>query len=137
MQRIRIYDRSPDHFLGFDAADVLRALGPEALEASWQVAGVPEEDEAVMATGDGADVLEALAASGERVSGSRLLEILTEVHQTIWGAFAGYRADDSIPWVRIVAFDSSWFEVLSADQRVIDAIRSAFRDTTVISPPIP
>jgi hypothetical protein len=79
------------------------------------------------ATGDGAAALEQLARSGERVSGVRLEKIARKVKQVIWGEFNGYEDSSENPWVTVIAFDSSWYEIQSADATALDRIRSAFR----------
>jgi hypothetical protein len=131
-------ERPPGGFLAFNLRDVLRALGPDALHWMWSVSGVAAEGEPLMATGEGASDLEALVASGERVSGSRLLEMAGRTHQVIWGEFRSYRhSSESEPWVKIIAFDSSWYEVWSEDEATVQRVASVFNDTTLTPTPIP
>ncbi|WP_133770856.1 hypothetical protein [Enterovirga rhinocerotis] len=138
--------------LAFDLRHVLRALGTEPLSWQWTVSGVGGYqgalsygtrkelfyDEGVMATGVGGAELDAVASAGRKVPGSRLLEIAGRTDQVIWGEFAGFRQDgDDLPWIRVIAVDSSWFEVLCEDRTLLERVASAFSDTTLSSPPIP
>jgi hypothetical protein len=68
-------------------------------------------------------------AAPANAAGTRLIEIARGVRQVIWGEFKAY-ADDALdqPWIVIVAFDSSWFEIHSDDEAVLARIRKAFKD---------
>jgi hypothetical protein len=133
MKYVEIHDsKRMEHFSGlsFDLKEILEALGQSATKAHWAVMPETEEcSEALFATGNGSIALEELARSNERVSGSRLAEIARDTRQIIWGEFRAYkeRLDDK-PWVVIVAFDSSWYEVYSEDETVFRNIRSSFQD---------
>lgn len=137
--------------LAFDLRHVLRALGAELLDYTWTVSGVGEwkgalsygtrkelrYDEEVMATGVGGTELEAIAATGSKITGHRLLEIADRTAQVIWGEFSAFREDrPDLPWIRIIAVDSSWFEVLCEDRLLLERVASAFSDTSLTSPPI-
>jgi hypothetical protein len=127
---MRIYDKTPR----VDLRDVLAALGERAISAFWAVSGVDAEGEDVAATGDRADELEALSRSRKRVSGQRLAEIAKGIHQTIGGKFQGYDGVSSVePWITIIAFDSSWFEIRSPDEGVLCQLGSQFKDTRRIA----
>jgi hypothetical protein len=127
MPTVQIRNLTPTGVLAFDLREVLVALGPRALKAFWTIGGVTSRGEALDATGDGAAALEQLARSGERVSGVRLEKIARKVKQVIWGEFNGYEDSSENPWVTVIAFDSSWYEIQSADATALDRIRSAFR----------
>jgi hypothetical protein len=128
MHAIRIRDLAPQGFLGFDLKEILAALGPRGLSASWAVSGVVSSNESLFATGEGASALERLAVSGERLSGRQLAEIAQDVVQVIWGEFRGYEDTPSEnPWVVMVAVDSSWWEVRSPDATLLDQVAGRFK----------
>lgn len=147
-----INDEVPEEgALAFDLRHVLRALGSEPLDWTWTVSGVGEwkgglsygtrkelhYNEEVMATGVGGTELEAVAATSSRIKGRRLLEIADRTDQVIWGEFSGFRQDEAdLPWIRIIAVDSSWFEVICEDRALLERVASAFSDTSLTSPPI-
>lgn len=122
--------------LACDLRHILRAIGSDALGWIWFVNGVLAVDEPLMATGEGADGLEDLERSGERVSGSQLLEIAERTHQVIWGEFRAYRDDgEPEPWMRMIAFDSSRYEVWCEDEETLRRVAFAFTNTTLSSTP--
>jgi hypothetical protein len=131
MDKIAIHDTAENlNFLGFDLRDVLEAIGEPALDALW-TAGSGEEE--LWVTGDGAQAVENLVQTGERISGRRLLEIAATIHQTIWGEFKGYEtATSPEPWIIVIAFDSNWFEVHSTEMATLDRVRVAFKDVRAI-----
>lgn len=131
MLQLKITDLSPRGCLAFDLKDILRALGPQALTWIWTVSDVEAIGE-LWATGDGVPDLETIKHSGIPVSGSRLAEVAERINQVIWGEFCAFRSEkDEHPWVRIVAFDSSWYEVWSEDRETLIKIGSAFKSTTL------
>ena len=112
----------------------MAAIGQPALEAYWTVGSVNRAGESLEVIGKDIYPIEALALSGERVSGYRLQEIATDIQQNIWGEFRGYKTcTAATPWVIIVAFDSTWFEVHSSDADILDQLRRQFKSTL---PPI-
>jgi hypothetical protein len=132
MDKIYIQD-AHNHSLSFDLKDLLAAIGHPALEAYWTVGSVERAGELLEVIGKDIPLIEALAASGERVSGYRLQKIAADIHQTIWGEFRGYATRTAaVPWLIIVAFDSTWFEVHSSDAAILDRLKRQFKNT---SPP--
>lgn len=122
--------------LSFDLRDVLRSLGPEALDWAWTVAAVEENGEALEAVGEGWADLQAFERSGERVAGSRLVRIAERVEQVVWGEFRAYRERAAPePCVRIVAFDGSCFEVWSDDGAIHDRLLARFKDAEFVAAP--
>jgi hypothetical protein len=72
--------------------------------------------------------LEELAVSGERILGSRLAHIAENVRQVIWGEFKGYEDIlSNTPTAVVIAFDSSWWEIQSADVTLLDRVAEAFK----------
>ena len=125
--------------LAFDLRDVLRSLGPEALDWAWTVAPVEANGEALEAVGEGWMDLQALERSSERVAGSQLARIAERIEQIVWGEFRAYRRGQTSaePFVRIIAFDSSFFEVWCDDETVVGRVRAAFKDTELTPHPPP
>ncbi len=78
-------------------------------------------------------ILERLA-DGRAVSGQDLTAGITILVQVIDGEFAATDLGDDRPWVTVKAYDSSWWEVTSPDERVLQAIRNAFRIAEEVEP---
>ncbi len=128
MKTIRIHD-AVGHRLAVDLRDILAALGQRASTSWWKVSGVPSVDEALMVCGRRSEELEELDRSGRRVRGDGLLTIARSVAQVIWGRFEGFdtRVSDD-PWVVLIAFDSTWFDVSTVDDTALARIEAAFAD---------
>lgn len=137
MTTLRIYDYR-DGALALDLRDLIDLLAPRSLEASWTVSPARMKhlelgrsfDELVI-TGPGQpgqDELELLAASGASVSGATLSEAAHEAWQVIWGQFTASLPEQSDPWVVICAIDSTFYEITSSDEAVLNAIRSTYKD---------
>src|SRR3712207_2434446 len=80
MGKIYIQD-AHNHILSFDLKDVLAAIGQPALEAYWTVGSVERTGEPLEVIGKDIRLVEALAASGERVSGYRLQELAADIRR--------------------------------------------------------
>ncbi len=131
MNRIRIQDLDERRrVLAFDLKDILSALRPKATRSFWSVGAVEEgAPDGLDVTGEVAAELEGLAQSGERVNGRRFLKLAQRIRQVIWGEFRGYDSPSSTtPWIIIIAFDSAWFEVRSADEDALARLKAAFKD---------
>lgn len=145
MTTLRIYD-SREHALALDLRDLIDLLSPRSLEASWRVSPVklnyPQLGRSIaefMMTGPGKpgeDRLEQLAASGSSVSGATLSEAARAAWQVIWGQFVATFPEQNDTWVVIRAIDSTFYEVTSADEAVLNAIRSAYKDVRVAPGPV-
>jgi hypothetical protein len=132
MKAIRIHDLAVGrNVLDFDLRDILSALGPQADRTIWRVGQVEGK---FMVTGDEvADELESLARSETPVSGRRLRKISRYVRQTIFGEFKGYeKASSADPWIAVIAYDSTWFEVQSQDEAALDRLKAAFKDVRLV-----
>jgi hypothetical protein len=136
MKAVRIHDVAEGgNVLAFDLRNILSALGPQADKATWRVGKVEGE---FMVTGDdAADKLEDLARSERPIYGKHLRKISRHVQQTIFGEFRGYEnASSTDPWIIVIAYDSSWFEVRSRDEAALGRLKAAFKDVRPIpSPP--
>lgn len=134
MPILQIHDLWPSQLIVVDPRHVLAMLGERALSASWQVAGVTRYREALFVTGEqAADRLEALAQSQSRVSGTHLNELVHQTIQVIWGEFAAYEEGRDQPWVIIRAIDSSFCEVETDDEVVLDHVRQTFADVRLVA----
>jgi hypothetical protein len=128
MKAVRIHDTDAGRdVLAFDLRDILSALRQQADRAIWRIGKVNGE---FMVTGDdAADELAKLAESGMPVSGRRLRKISRHVVQTIFGEFRGYEyASSTDPWIIVIAYDSTWFEVQSQDEAALDRLKAVFKD---------
>lgn len=129
MQTLQIHDCLPSERILVDPRVVITILGERAIRASWQVAGVDRYHEAVMIVGDGAaEHLEALSRSQSRISGALLSELVHRVSQIIWGELTAYEEGEDAPWVIVRAIDSSWCEVETDDEEVLDCVHRTFTD---------
>lgn len=123
---IRLHPHEGD-FLAFDLKEILSALGARGVALHWTIGDVASRGVAFDATGEGAAALEELVKSGERVTGSRLAQIAETVQQVIWGEFKGYEGNQAVmPYVIVVAFDSSWWEIQTASALLLDRVAKAF-----------
>ena len=142
MKTIRISDLTPNGVLAVDLSDILRAVRSRAVKSVWRAspvealfAGDPfvERDE-IWGTGDGADELDELGRSGQRVSGARLVQLAAKVTQIIWGEFKGYDSASTVdPWIIIIAVDSTWFEVRSTDDEALSRLQASFKDVSQVA----
>jgi hypothetical protein len=114
--------------LTFDLVDVLHALGPKVVSSRWRCSNLWY----VSANERDIEVLERASAQGELVGGDDLLHAAARLSQTIDGQFEGVIGEGD-PWVIVRAVDSSWWEVSSDDQSVLDAVRARFQSTEEVS----
>jgi hypothetical protein len=128
MKAIRIHDNARG-LLDFDLKDILAVLGKRAINSAWSVGAVEgHKEEGVDATGRRSSEYDQLALTGTRVSGRHLLKLAKETRQIIWGRFVGYDASSPNPWVVIIAFDSTFFEVRSDDAEALARLMRTFKD---------
>ncbi len=101
-------------------------IGPKAANATWTVSAVEGQEEyGLDVTGSGSGELEHLAETGMRVTGKHLFKLAKNIRQVIWGKFVGYDASSASPWIIVIAFDSTWFEVRSTDEAALARLRSS------------
>lgn len=139
MTALRVYDLR-DHVLAFDLRDLLRLLAPRSLEARWVVSTVKSSrpgHEWFEATGEGGERLEVLAQGDGQLSGSEFAALAENTRQVIWGEFVGSAPTQSDkPWVIIRAVDSTFYEIDSEDEAVLDKISSTYKDVRTGEAPI-
>jgi hypothetical protein len=144
MTMLRIHDYR-NGVLALDLRDLIDLLAPRSLEANWIVSPVtlnyPQLDRSLdnfMMTGPGEpgqDQLEQLAASRSSVNGIMISEAAHAAWQVVWGQFVATLPGQKESWVVIRAIDSTFYEVTSADEVVLNAIRSAYKDVRVAPGP--
>jgi hypothetical protein len=131
MKILRVYDMK-DQVLALDLRDLMRLLAPLSLEAHWVVSTVKSSKpghEWFEATGEGGERLEGLAQGNGQLSGSDLAALAENTRQVIWGEFVGsLPAQSDRPWVIIRAVDSTFYEIVSDDEAVLNRIGSAYSD---------
>ena len=127
MRGIEIRDGiSTSGFLGFDLTEILDALQPLTIGATWQCRDL------YVTSRKGINALELEASSesesGVTISNDELAVLATQLVQVIDGEFSVTRAGETKPWLIVRAVDSSWWEIFSSNDSVFDAIRQRFTD---------
>ncbi len=116
----------------FDLEHWLDLLNPQSITASWMVSD--GEGEGVETIGMSYGILESLAQTEERISGTVLTAIARKTTQIIWGDFIGFLPSDSErPWVILRAIDNSFWEVETEDQKIVDLVRAKFEDVREVA----
>jgi len=99
MRGITIMDRQPDsNRLAVNLIDILEQLGSAIATTEWKISDVE-------CIGQEADRLHEISDTQRRVSGITLLQIARNIIQVIDGTFAGYKINQSEPWIIIEAVD--------------------------------
>lgn len=131
METIRIYDLK-GNVLSVGLKDLLRLLAPRSLAADWTVSTVKSsrsEHEWFDATGEGGARLEALAQDNQHLSGADLAALAEKTRQVIWGEFVGSApTQPNRTWVIIRAIDSTYYEIETDDEAVLNKVRSSYDD---------
>lgn len=125
MLGIKIQDKmllnSGGSFLSFDLRDILAVIGEPVNESRWRC-----YDLCYTANKDGR--VREIREERLKLSGKELTSLAFEIHQTIDGRFeAKSEGAAKKPWLVIVAFDSSWFEVWSSKDWVIEKLKGHFK----------
>jgi hypothetical protein len=132
MTTLRIHDLA-DGVLALDLRDLLCLLAPQSMEAIWTISTVKCGSEWFEATGQAGKELEALAQEDTRMLGTALLVLAEKTHQVIWGEFKASRSSrPDETWVTVRAVDSSFFEVTSHDEMVLNAVTTSFNDVRLV-----
>lgn len=126
MRGVTISDLDEQNVLTVDLVDVLRLLGEVVLESRWKLRGV----EAL--GGTAASELQQLSDAQSEIDGRTLIKLAADVDQVVDGEFRGFRDGDSRPWIVIRAVDSSAYDVLTEDDRIVERIRGRFRAVSEI-----
>lgn len=132
MKTIRIYD-SNQGSLEVDLKEILSFLDIEGRLSQWTVCEVEASDEEFFSTGEGSKALSELVETGERISGDKLLSIARKTTQVIWGEFKAYKDKESpTPWLIAKAIDSTFWEVQSLDQFLLDKIANKCKNVKIL-----
>ncbi len=130
MPSIRIQDkkqRNSGRFLSFDLKDILAVIGEPTLKSKWRCTKVW-----CIRVIDG----EPMSFRDKRfkLSGEELTDFASKAAQVIDGRFeAKSEGATKHPWLIIVAFDSTFYEVWSSKSWVIEKLKDHFDDVTDIS----
>ena len=139
MARLRIYDLR-EHVQALELDDLLRLLAPQSLRANWTISPVKSSipgHEWFEATGEGGEQLEALAQANARLPGAALVTLAGNTSQVIWGEFVGSLPEEPArESVTIRAADSTFYEVETDDEAVINKINSTYDDVREGEAPI-
>lgn len=126
MRGVTISDLNEQNVLSVDLADLLHLLGERILRSHWRISGV----EAL--GGAAADELQRLSDVQSKIDGQSLIKLAADVDQVVEGEFQGFRDGDARPWIIIRAIDSSAYDVLTDDDRIVEQIRDRFRTVSEI-----
>ena len=130
MRTIRIHDLDQRGVLAFDLKDIIAKLDPKASRTFWNASAVEDGLDVI---GESAAELDELSRSGERINGRRFVKLVERLRQVIWGKFTGYEDPASQnPWIEIIGYDSTWFEVRSPDEAALSRLECAFRDVRLL-----
>ena len=131
MTILRVHD-TEGVALSCDLRDFLDLLAPRSIKATWIVSPVDAGCQWFDATGSGGELLNAMAQSGEPVSGATLMDAARDTVQLVWGTFtARSPAGHGRQWVVIRAIDGHFYEVMTGDPKVISRIQSRFDKVSV------
>lgn len=119
MDGIRVDRR--EHKRSFHGADVLEAVGDRARTSVWRC----RIGETVVGEefSDDEEQLETSCSGGRDISGENLLTFAGQTMQVIDGEFIAYETGSAAPWLVLVVYDSSYWEVLSNDTDVMEALK--------------
>jgi hypothetical protein len=123
MQGITITDQTTDGFLAVNLIDILEAIAPGVLISKWQISNLE-------CLGEAAEKLYQIADSEECISGELLLQLAADITQVIDGKFAGYRLNESQPWLIVTAVDSSAYDVETVDDKILGQLRQQFQQVS-------
>jgi len=123
---LRIKDLAEGRYLAFDLRDLLSVIGPAVESSQWRCTDlwcIPIEP-----VGEGE--LEPQYDTGSLISGSTLTTLAARTRQVIDGEFRAHRGTPTSehPWLVIRAVDSSFWEVFSDDDSVLQQLRTRFHD---------
>jgi len=124
MKGIRIKDLHEGKYLSFDLVDVLPLLGERATRSKWLVSDI-------WATMKQID--QSMELDRSWFSWEELQSLATGAQQIIDGRFEGYEVDEEKPWVIVLAVDSSYWEIISSDTEVIEAVAARFFQVEILS----
>lgn len=126
MTILRIKDKR--HGILLDLDQVMDALGPDFTGCNWIIRD-PENDDPFQAVGPGGIELENLARRSASICDSELRNLLRTTTQIIWGGFIPMSKRGGRDFLlRIEIIDSSYYELTTHDERLIDRLIRRFHD---------
>jgi hypothetical protein len=130
MARARIYDLDRGQKLAVDLRHLLDLLAPRSYQAGWKISAFKSSGhELFEATGRAGGQLQKLAECDSMLSGTALAALASGIQQIIWGEFTGLLSEtNDIPWVTIRFVDSTFCEIDTMDETVLNKIGSSYRD---------
>lgn len=108
--------------------DILHLLQPRGDLAAWEL-DHGEEGEFWATATRGHDIgwAQAMAGTGQRLSGAVLRARADTLLQVITGEFRAFEGAAAAPWLRVIAFDSSFYAIETEDEAVLALARQHFR----------
>ncbi len=119
MNGLRIEDKNEKDYLSFDLIDILKLVDNEINGSTWLCSGVWSMSENSPNIGDYSD-------TEEHIDTSKLIECVKNERQVIDGRFEAFEDNNKDPWLTVEAFDSSYWEVHSSNEDLLNKIESAF-----------
>jgi hypothetical protein len=117
---LEISDTDEEGGLAFDLSDLLETIGEETV-LGWH--WICQE---VECSGPGSDALHAADEDRLVLTGETLLDLATQVDQTIQGLFLALPPGEAKPVLALRAVDSSWWEVWTLDDEIHDMMLGRF-----------
>lgn len=109
--------------LAFDLRHILELIELDAHRSRWTVRNLE-------CVGSSAGELHRVADAGTLLDGAQLLALSRGVNQVIDGEFAGFFSGQDDPWIRIRAVDSSFWDIFTDRDDILDRVRSRFQRVT-------
>ncbi|WP_425104904.1 hypothetical protein [Ancylobacter sp.] len=107
--------------------DILHLLKPRGDLAAWELDhGEEGEFWATATRGHDIDWAQAIAGTGQRLSGETLRARADDILQVITGEFRAFEGAAAAPWLMVRAFDSSFYEIITEDEAVLAVARQHF-----------
>jgi hypothetical protein len=126
---LRLKDLAEGRYLAFDLKEILAVLELDARNSRWLCTelwcipfGAPDEQG-----------LEDRYNTGTYLTGEELTALAAETRQVVDGRFRAFRGTETEPWLIVRAVDSSFWEVFSTEQTVLDRLRAQFKDVVEIA----
>ena len=107
--------------------DILRLLQPRGDPAAWELDHGEEGGFwATAKAGHDINWAQAIAGTGQRLSGETLRARADDILQVITGEFRAFEGAAASPWLMVRAFDSSFYEIVTEDEAVLALARQHF-----------
>jgi hypothetical protein len=124
MLGIKIQDKKLSNnggsFLSFDLKDIFAVIGEPVRHSQWRCYDL-------CYTAKKEDTFNEFRETRFKLSGEEVINFASRIHQTIDGRFeATSKGAAKNPWLIIVAFDSSWFEIWSSQPKIIERLKQHF-----------